>query len=95
MSSASVPDAGPLAARRSELLEAMEQVRAEHPFHLLIFIGTDISRKSSHLWAAGNGLDLVERAFRCPQLAKGAFLEGCVSRKKQVAPVLDAAFAAV
>lgn len=88
------PDARPLAARRAELLEAMKQVRAEQNLRLVILIGTDITRKGSHLWAAGDGLDVVERAFDCSLAGEGAFLEGCMSRKKQIVPVLETAFAA-
>ena len=90
-----VPDARPLTARRAELLKAMEQVRAEQNMRLVILIGTDITRKGSHLWAVGDGLDEVGRAFHCSFGEEGAFLEGCMSRKKQIVPVLETAFAAM
>ncbi len=87
-----VPDARPLAQRHAELLAAMDEVRAEQHLQLVLLIGTDISRKGSHLWAVGEDLDLVEQAFHTPLSDEGTFLEGCMSRKKQIVPVLEPVF---
>lgn len=88
-----VPDARALVARRAELRAAMEKMRLQQDLRLVILIGTDISREGSHLWAVGEKLDVVERAFHCTLVDEGAFLEGCMSRKKQIVPVLETAFA--
>lgn len=89
------PDARPLVMRRTELLEAMRRVKDEQNLRQVILLGTDISRKGSHLWTVGERRDVVERAFHCQLTDEGAFLEGCMSRKKQVVPVLEAAFAGI
>jgi len=88
-----VPDAGPLATRHAELLAAMQQVKVEQGLRSVILIGTDITRKGSYLWAVGEDRNLVERAFHCVLCETGVFLAGCMSRKKQIVPVLEAAFA--
>lgn len=88
-----VPDASPLATRHAELLAAMHQVQTAQNLHSLILIGTDITRKGSYLWAVGAHRDLIADAFHCNLSDTGAFLEGCMSRKKQIVPVLEAAFA--
>jgi manganese-dependent inorganic pyrophosphatase len=90
-----VPDARPLAQRHTELLAAMDEVRAEQYLQLVLLIGTDITRKGSHLWAVGEDLDLVAQAFHTPLSDEGVLLEGCMSRKKQIVPVLETAFAGV
>jgi manganese-dependent inorganic pyrophosphatase len=90
-----VPDTRHLVARHEELLAVMEQIRAAQNLRLVILLGTDIARKGSHLWAVGDRRDVVEHAFQCQLSAEGAFLEGCMSRKKQIVPVLEAAFAAM
>lgn len=90
-----VPDARPLVTRRTELLEAMRRVKNEQNLRQAILLGTDISRKGSYLWTVGELRDVVERAFHCHLTDEGVFLEGCMSRKKQVVPVLEAAFASV
>lgn len=88
-----VPDARPLVTRHAELLDAMRQVQKEQRLRQVILIGTDITRKGSYLWMVGEGRDVVEHAFHCQLTDEGAFLEGCMSRKKQIVPVLEAAFA--
>lgn len=88
-------DTRPLLPRQTELLEVMEQVRAGLKLELVIFLGTDITRQGSHLWAVGGHCDVVARALDCHSTSEGEFLKGCVSRKKQIVPVLETAFAAV
>lgn len=87
------PNAGPLAARETELRQVMEQVRQEQDLRLVLLIGTDISRGGSHLWAVGERIELVERALQCSLGDRGTFLAGCMSRKKQIVPALEKAFA--
>jgi len=88
-----VPDARPLVARRAELREAMEQLRVVQDLRLVLLIGTDISRKGSYLWAVGEPVNAVERAFHCVLTDEGTFLDGCMSRKKQIVPALETTFA--
>lgn len=89
------PDTRPLLTRHAELLEIMQQLRTAHQLDLMIFLGTDITRQGSHLWAVGRHCDVVERALACHSTSEGVFLDGCMSRKKQVVPVLEAAFTTV
>jgi manganese-dependent inorganic pyrophosphatase len=88
-----VPDARPLTTRHAELLATMEQVKAEQSLGSVILIGTDITRKGSYLWGVGEHLHLIERAFNCVLSETGVFLAGCMSRKKQIVPVLENALA--
>jgi manganese-dependent inorganic pyrophosphatase len=88
-----VPDTRLLVTRHTELLEAMRQVKVEQNLCLVILIGTDIARKGSYLWGVGEVSDVVGRAFKCVLSDEGTFLEGLMSRKKQIVPVLEAAFA--
>ena len=55
----------------------------------------DITRKGCHLWAVGEGRALIECAFHCTLRDEGAFLVGCMSRKKKIVPVVETVFAAV
>ena len=87
------PDARPLVARRAELLDAMRRVMNERHLAELILLGTDIGRKGSNLWQVGGLREVIGRAFGCPITDDGAFLDGCMSRKKQVVPALEEAFA--
>lgn len=88
-----VPDARPLATRHAELLDAMRRVKDGQRLGQMILMGTDITRKGSYLWVVGELREVVERAFDCRLTDDGTFLEGVMSRKKQVVPVLEKAFA--
>jgi manganese-dependent inorganic pyrophosphatase len=87
------PDAQPLVARRTEMLEAMRRVIDEQNLRLVILMATDIARKGSYLWAIGELREGVERALGRQITDEGTFLEGFMSRKKQLVPLLQEAFA--
>lgn len=87
------PDASPLLARRGEFLQELRRVRAEKGLVLVILLVTDIGRKGSHLWFAGERGDVVGQALGQPLVDGAAYLDGCMSRKKQVVPPLEQAFA--
>ena len=80
-----------LLERRDELLEAMRDVRDRKGYVLLSLMVTDILSKGTHLLVAGDTAPL-ERSF--DGAAEDGVLElpGVMSRKKQVAPKLMAAY---
>ena len=88
-----VPDATPLIARHQEFADELQRVRTAKALAIVVLVVTDIGRKGSHLWCAGDHLGDVERAFGAPLEDGALYLEGCMSRKKQIVPVLEAAFA--
>lgn len=88
-----VPDAAPLVARRQEFVDELRRVRTTRGLDLALLLVTDIGRQGSHVWCAGDGLDAVERAFGLRLGEGGAWLAGCMSRKKQVVPPLERAMA--
>jgi len=80
-----------LAERCGELLKALDGVREREHHVLVALMVTDIMNKNTALYAAGDTGPL-ERAFGEPH--DGAIaLPGVMSRKKQVAPKLLAAYA--
>jgi manganese-dependent inorganic pyrophosphatase len=79
-----------LAARRGELLEAMEAMRERMDYTLLALMVTDIVARGTELLVVGN-TSPVERAFGVPAADRVLELPGVMSRKKQVAPRLLAA----
>jgi manganese-dependent inorganic pyrophosphatase len=87
-------DAAPLLARRREFMEELRRVRQEKRLLQAILLLTDIGKKGSHFWFAGERRDVVERALGRPLVDDAAYLEGCMSRKKQVVPPLERAFVA-
>jgi len=87
------PDATPLLPRRAELVEALERQRAARALQFALLLVTDITRKGSHLWVAGPGEAVAGQAFGLPLQDGGVYLDGCMSRKKQVVPPLERALA--
>ena len=79
--------------RRDELLEALAQVRERDGHAIAALMVTDIMRKATTLYTAGERAPL-ERAFGRAADDGPIELPGVMSRKKQVAPKLLAALAA-
>jgi len=77
--------------RHDDLLEAMREVRESKDYVVFALMITDILSKGTHLLVAGD-MAPVERSFE-EQADDGVLeLPGVMSRKKQVAPRLMAAF---
>ena len=80
-----------LLARKEDLLEALERVRQENGYLFATLMITDIVGQGTKLLCAGDCAP-VEWAFDSPASDNVINLPGVMSRKKQVAPKLLAAF---
>ena len=75
--------------RQNELEEAMNNAIAEKGLSLFVLAITDILNSNSEIIALGTKIDAVEKAFDTKLENNRAFLEGVVSRKKQLLPFID------
>lgn len=75
--------------RQNELEKAMKNAIAEKGLSLFVLAITDILNSNSEIIALGTKTDAVEKAFDKKLENNRAFLEGVVSRKKQLLPVID------
>ncbi len=76
--------------KRQEKLEAViNKTIEEKDLSLFVFVVTDILNSNSEVIALGSRTDAVEKAFDKELVNNRMFLEGVVSRKKQVLPVID------
>ena len=75
--------------RQNELEEAMNNVIAEKGLSLFVLAITDILNSNTEIIALGTKTDAVEKAFDKKLENNRAFLEGVVSRKKQLLPFID------
>jgi len=89
-----VPDAAPLLARRREFIDELDRVRQARGLLQMILLVTDIGRRGSHVWFSGARPALIEKALGHALVDGGVFVDGCMSRKKQVVPTLEQAFSA-
>jgi manganese-dependent inorganic pyrophosphatase len=78
-------------ARQDEVEAAIQSVIDEKELDLFLFVITDILNSNSTALALGTNTALVEKAYNVKLENNTALLEGVVSRKKQVVPVLTAA----
>ena len=75
--------------RQKELEEAINKTIAEKGLSLFVFAITDILNSNSEAIALGEKVDSVEKAFDKKLENNRVFLEGVVSRKKQLLPFID------
>ena len=81
-------DSAELLKRRDEFIAAMEQVKAEREFDILLLMLTDVLLEGTVLLAVGD-CDTVEEAFNVKIKDHTVFLPGVLSRKKQIVPALS------
>lgn len=75
--------------RQNELEEAMNKAIKEKGLSLFVLAITDILKSNSEIIALGTKTDAVEKGFNVELKNNTAFLEGVVSRKKQLLPQID------
>lgn len=81
------------ADRTQDILREMHAVREAQGLAQVILMITDVEAEASDLRVVGDRIDLFERAFG-PAENGVVHLPGCMSRKKQVVPRIEAVFAA-
>ena len=75
--------------RQNELEDAINKAIEEKGLSLFVLAITDILNSNSEIIALGSKADVVEKAFDKKLENNRAFLEGVVSRKKQLLPFID------
>lgn len=75
--------------RQKDLESAMNSEIEKKGLQLFVLAITDILNSNSEIIALGNRVDAVEKAFDIKLENNKAFLEGVVSRKKQLLPNID------
>ncbi|MCX5780583.1 MAG: putative manganese-dependent inorganic diphosphatase [Firmicutes bacterium] len=75
-------------ARRAQLLQIMENMCAAKGYELMCLMVTNIFQDGTEMIIAGRKASLVEQAFQHEHMNGGIFLQGVLSRKKQVVPVI-------
>ncbi|MFS1663074.1 manganese-dependent inorganic pyrophosphatase [Streptococcus sp. zg-JUN1979] len=78
--------------RQAELEEAIKDAQETQGYSDFVLMITDIVNSNSEILALGSHMDKVEAAFNFTLDNNHAFLEGAVSRKKQVVPQLTESF---
>ncbi|MFB5762621.1 manganese-dependent inorganic pyrophosphatase [Paenibacillus medicaginis] len=85
-------DVNDVLSRQSELEAALNKTIADKNLDLFLFVVTDIVNSNSVGIALGSQAQAVETAYNVKLDANKAVLEGVVSRKSQIVPVLTDTF---
>lgn len=73
---------------KDELEEGIKEIIEKENLDLFMLLITDIVNSNSQVIAIGDKADLVEKAYNVKLDDNTALLEGVVSRKKQVVPIM-------
>ena len=77
--------------RKEELLKTIKEIAKKRNYDLFVFLATDIIKQGSEIlfWEKDN---YMEKAFNIKSENNTFYLEGVMSRKKQIIPVLTKLF---
>lgn len=84
-------DVAGVLSKQVDLEKTMKEINKNANYSMFILVITDIIKSGSFAIVVGDFPELVERAFNVKLENNTAWLEGVVSRKKQVVPFLMAA----
>ncbi|MBU1658770.1 manganese-dependent inorganic pyrophosphatase [bacterium] len=85
-------DISVLESRIDELFEDMQRMKDENSLHTIVILLTDIMKEGSRLLTLSDDVSKIETAFKTKLENNQAWLEGVLSRKKQVIPFLQPQF---
>jgi len=81
-----------LEPREDELLEDMKKMKDENGLHTVLILLTDIMKEGSKLLVVSDDESKIEKAFNVKLENHKAWLDGVLSRKKQVVPFVQPQF---
>ena len=77
---------------KDELKEDIKKVKDEQNLHTVALLLTDIMKEGSEILVSSDDTSIFEKAFNCKLEDGKVWLDGCLSRKKQIIPFLEPAF---
>ncbi|WP_428025114.1 manganese-dependent inorganic pyrophosphatase [Arcobacter sp.] len=78
---------------KDELQADLDKLRAEEGLHTAALLLTDIMKEGSEILVSSSDASIFEKAFNVKLENGKVWLDGCLSRKKQIIPFLEPAFA--
>jgi len=82
-----------LSDKRDSLIEEMRKLKTSNNYDTVILMLTDVMREGTDLLVVSNQLQMIEKAFdKKIENGVSVWLDGVLSRKKQIVPQLEAVF---
>lgn len=85
-------DISALDDRKSEIFEDMKSMKNDEGLHTIVVLLTDIMKEGSQLLTISDDTSKIESAFDCKLEDNQVWLDGVLSRKKQIIPFLQPQF---
>jgi manganese-dependent inorganic pyrophosphatase len=85
-------DISALDDRKAEILEDMQKMKEEEGLHTILVLLTDIMKEGSQLLCLSDDVSKIESAFNTKLENNQVWLDGVLSRKKQVIPFVQPQF---
>ncbi len=79
-------------SRKDEIYEEMQKMKKDENYHSIFLMLTDIMKEGTELLAVTDNPEVVEKAFGKKLEGRSVWLDGVMSRKKQVVPPLQKSF---
>lgn len=74
--------------KQNEYIDYIEKYANDKDYKLVVLLVTDIIRNGSYIFYTRNSQELIETAFNNEEFKEGTYLDGYVSRKKQIVPII-------
>ena len=71
---------------KDEYLDLIEQMKKDKEYKLVLVAVTDILRNGSYIFFDKESKEIIEDAFGMLEIEQGTYIDGIVSRKKQLVP---------
>ncbi len=88
-----VIDLSLIEGRKDEIYNELQKMKSEGGYHSIVFMLTDIMKEGTDLMVVTDDPSIIEKAFGKKLEGRSIWLDKVMSRKKQVVPPLEKAFA--
>lgn len=73
---------------KTDYIDILNKSAMENDYYIVALFVTDILRNGSYMLYNDNAVNILDNVFSIEDIYQGYFLDGCVSRKKQVIPAI-------
>lgn len=72
--------------KKENYLKVIEKIAEEKEYHFVLLVITDIIKNGSYILYSNGATELIETVFEKENVEQGHYVDGWVSRKKQIVP---------
>ena len=88
ISQAFTMDVDSILNQKEEYLNSIEESKEKGKVNHFIFAVTDIIKNGSYIFYDKGSEEIIKKAWNLTNISNGIFIKNCVSRKKQIVPLI-------